>query len=301
MNSTTKHIPVLLKETIDGLNLRPGDTVVDATLGGAGHALEIAKRFGRDIHIVGIDVDGASLRRAEVKLKKIGAFYSLIHSNFQNLEKILGEKGITRVQGIYFDLGWSIDQFESGGRGFSFQKDEPLSMTLGDNAADYKFNAHQIVNEWDEENLRSIIESYGEESHAYRIAKGITTARANGTIRTSGQLAEIINSSVPKYYTWRRIHPATKTFQAIRITVNDELNVLKSSLGSAYNVLESGRMVEVISFHSLEDRIVKRTMRDWEVEEKGKMLTKRPITASSWETNLNPRSRSAKLRIFQKK
>jgi 16S rRNA (cytosine1402-N4)-methyltransferase len=224
----------------------------------------------------------------------------LENENFRNLDSILAKHNISGVDFILFDLGISSDELENSGRGFTFSKDEPLLMTLGD-PAKHPFTAKTIVNEWKEEDIANVIYAYGEERFARRIARYIVNYRVKKPIETSGELAEIVKTAIPTFNSYRkpRIHPATKTFQALRIAVNDELNALKEGLNKGYQYLNPGGRMAVISFHSLEDRIVK----DF-YKERGRLgahvLTKKPITASDQEVAENQRSRSAKMRVIQK-
>jgi 16S rRNA (cytosine1402-N4)-methyltransferase len=211
----------------------------------------------------------------------------------------LDEEHIEKVDGILADLGWRMEQFSGNGKGFSFQVDEPLVMTYGDPES-YPFTASDIVNEWDEENLIDILEGYGEERYARRIAKGIVKAREGTPISTTFDLVRVITESVPHSYRKGKINPATRTFQALRMTVNDELGVLASFLEAAERRLAEGGRLVVITFHSLEDRVVKHTLRDFARDQRGTVLTKKPILPTREEILSNRRSRSAKLRVFEK-
>jgi 16S rRNA (cytosine1402-N4)-methyltransferase len=307
----------------------------DGTLGGAGHALAIAKAFEGKLGIIGLDRDAEALTRAKVTLKDKSEKLILEHDNFRNIDKVLERNGIDSVDLILLDLGLSSDELDNSGRGFTFQKDEPLLMTMGD-PKDYPFTAKDIVNKWDEDVIADIIYGYAEEKFARRIARTIVNYRIKKQIETSGELAELVKMSVPGFYKRGKIHPATKTFQALRIAVNDELGSLKEGLRKGYERLGSGGRVAVISFHSLEDRIVKEFFKEkvgvnlkkidqyeekvskekginnekeirrkientvLSGEGKAKIITKKPITASMQEIAENPRSRSAKLRIIEK-
>jgi 16S rRNA (cytosine1402-N4)-methyltransferase len=296
------HLPVLLKESIDILSLQEGDAYLDATLGGGGHAAEVYKRLGKKVTILGVDADPTAVEAAKVRLEVEGASPKVTCLNFRRIgevPEILGAK----PSKILFDLGWNKSQFDTDpgaqGRGFSFQKDEPLLMTFGSEPV-MGFTAEDIVNEWDEENIETVIDSYGEEKFAKRIAKAIVERRGEKKIKTSGELRDLIMSAVPVWYRFGRIHPATRTFQALRIAVNDELRALEDGIKSAFELLPKGGRVAVISFHSLEDRIVKRYFKSLEDSELAKLLVKKPITASEEELEKNPRSRSAKLRAIEK-
>ena len=293
------HVPVLLQETIEGLNLKSGDTVIDATLGAGGHASAIAKKFGKDVQIVGFDLDQQALDLAEVAVKEAGGKLIPIHANFRTMAKACEEKGIKQVNGVLFDLGISSMEIGESGRGFSFKYDEPLLMTLQNPIESDTLTARDVVNSTREEELANIIFEYGEEKFSRMIAKAIVMARRTGKIETSLQLAEIIKNSVPGFYRNGRINPATKTFQALRIYVNDELGAVKEGLAGAWKILAPGGRIAVITFHSLEDRIVKNYFRD--IPKEAKILhTKKPIVPTRAEIISNPRSRSAKLRIIEK-
>lgn len=297
------HIPVLLKETIDGLSLEKGDVYLDATLGNGGHAEEVWKRMGNSVEIAGIDLDETALEIARNRLEMAGCKPHLILQSFRNIDVAVETLQIGNPSKIMFDLGWNSMQVEEGERGFSFQKDEPLIMTFSKDENPEVTTAHDIVNFWQEENIADIIYAYGEENFSRRIAKRIVEEREKGEIKSSLQLAEIIKGAVPIFYRFGRIHPATKTFQALRIAVNDELQALKEGLEKAFKVLKKDGRLAVISFHSLEDRIVKNFFK--EIEEKGEAeypLTtgKKPITATEGEIEKNKKSRSAKLRIIKK-
>jgi 16S rRNA (cytosine1402-N4)-methyltransferase len=290
------HRSVLLQEAVELLEITSGDTVVDATLGGAGHSKEILKRLGNGV-LIGFDADIHAIERSKQAIGQSSATVHFIHSNFRHLEAKLRDIGITRIDGALFDLGWSSYQL-SGGRGFSFLTDEPLSMTY-DEAQ--QLTAGVIVNTWGEASLADIIYGWGEERYSRRIAKAIVEARENAPIATSGQLAEIISRVVPAAYRRGRIHPATKTFQALRIAVNDELGALQEGLAAAWRLLNDGGRISVISFHSIEDRAVKRIFAAWEKAGEGVRVTKKPLSATEEELSKNPRARSAKLRIIEKK
>lgn len=295
------HIPVLLKETISALNLQPGFAVVDGTLGSGGHAKEILKAITPGTFI-GLDVDSEALQRARTAIneeKLEGNRVHLVQENFRNLRTVLERCKVREVQAVLLDLGWSSDQFEKSGRGFSFNADEPLLMTLGDYHGTGE-TAKDVVNTYSAEDLADLIYTLGEEQFSRRIASGIVEARKRKTIESTVDLVRIIEASVPKFYLFRRIHPATKTFQALRIHVNDELNALRDGLLASLAALSGMGRLAVITFHSLEDRIVKQTFREWVYESKGSLITKKPIQASAEEIQRNKRSRSAKVRIFEK-
>jgi len=294
------HKSVLLQEVIEGLDIKPNDIFFDGTINGGGHSKAISEKLGENGTIFGTDLDGVALGKAEERLKGAKAKVFLKQESFRNLDKVLEEAGVNSVDKILFDLGLSSSQFEESGRGFSFQKDEPLIMSFQDSPTDSDLTAHKIVNKWDEENIAQVIESYGEERFAKRIAKKIVEAREKGEIKTTNELVGIIKSATPYSYHHKRIHPATKTFQALRITVNDEIGSLKDGLEKGFEHLSVGGRMAVMAFHSIEDRVVKNFFKQKALEGKGRLLTKKPVTPSEKEVEKNPRSRSAKLRIIEK-
>ena len=283
------HRTVLLNETIEGLNLKSDCVVLDCTFGGGGHSREVLRRFPK-ARIIALDQDKSVWKNDDARI-------SFHNENFSNLDKVLrGEK----VDGIIFDLGLSSDQLENSGRGFSFLKDEPLLMTLKENPQAEDITAEEIVNSWEEKNLADIIYGYGEEKYSRRIAKAIVEARKEGKTKTTFDLVKIIEGAVPAGYRKGRINPVTRTFQALRIAVNDELGVLKDGLEKGFEKLKAGGRMAVISFHSLEDRIAKKFYKGLEREGKAKLINKKPVEASPEELKSNPRSRSAKLRILSR-
>lgn len=299
----TRHRTVLLNETIEGLSLQNNfsakSVVVDATFGGGGHSLEICKRYPK-IKIIALDQDKSVFEKAKDKFANLNCGISFVNTNFRNLDKVLQKEKIKEVDAIIFDLGLSSDQLESSGRGFSFLKDEPLLMTMKANPLLEDLTADDIVNTWSEKSLADIIHGYGEEKFARRIAKGILEQRMKGEIKTSFDLVKVIEQSVPVFYRKGRLHFATKTFQALRIAVNDELNALKEGLEKGFEGLRFSGKMSVISFHSLEDRIVKKFFKQKEKEGIAKLINKKPILAKDEELKNNPRARSAKLRIIEK-
>lgn len=301
------HESVLLKETINGLSFRDGDIYLDATVGSGGHMEEVWRIMKGKVILSGIDADETSVAITRERLNLSGAKPKLAVLNFRNIDRAPEILGIKKPTKILFDLGWSADQFDSPaggkGRGFSFQKDEPLVMTFKQNAGEEDTTAYDVVNKWSKENLADVIYGYGEEKYAGRIAKAIVENRKEKPIETSKELAEIVKNAVPIFYRLGRIHPATRTFQAIRIAVNDELHALEEGIKRGFEILTADGRMAVISFHSLEDRIVKNFFKSKVAEGKGIYLLaggKKPITPSKEEINKNPRSRSAKLRIIQK-
>ncbi len=288
------HEPVLLHEVVDGLDITDGDIVLDMTLGGAGHARAFLET-GKDIRLIGIDQDEKAIKKAQEKLSPWKKRVTIIEGNFRDAKKLLTEIGVGKVSKILFDLGVSSFQLDSPERGFSFRYDAPLSMKM---SSDAKFSAGDIMNDWDEKDIANVIFAYGEERRARTIAKAIVRARTEKRIETTRELSTIIEKALGKK-PWQKINPATKTFQALRIAVNDELGALKAGLSASEEIIAPQGKIAIISFHSLEDRIVKNFMKERNLQG-WKTLTKKPITASEEETILNPRSRSAKLRIIEK-
>lgn len=285
---TLIHTTVLLHESIDGLNLHTGSVYLDGTLGSGGHA-EYA--LSKGAKIIGLDQDSEAIERSKKRLTG-GTF---IQENYRNLDIALDSINIATIDAFMLDLGLSSDQFETSGRGFTFQKDEPLLMTFKKVPTEEDLTAREIVNTWDEENIADIIYGYGDERYARRIAKAIVESRP---IETTFELVEAVKLGTPSAYHRGRIHPATKTFQALRITVNDEINTLKEGLKKGFERLSKGGRMAVISFHSIEDRVTKRFFK--EKQDEANILTKKPIVPSDEEKVRNPRSRSAKLRIIEK-
>ena len=297
------HTTVLLNETIDGLGLTDGSVVLDATFGGGGHSREILERYP-NVKIIALDQDKSAWERAKSKFGGLEKRISFINANFRNLDNLvvglLSGSPTTKFDAIIFDLGLSSDQLENSGRGFSFMRSEPLLMTMKEGPTKEDLTAIDIVNDWSEKSLADIIYGYGEERFSRKIAKGITEAREMKRIETTFDLMDVIGSSVPLAYKRGRIHFATKTFQALRIAVNDELGTLKDGLEKGFDVLKKDGRMAVISFHSLEDRITKRFYKDKENEGKAKLIKKKPIIADREELKNNNRARSAKLRILEK-
>lgn len=294
------HIPVLLEEVLQGLDLQENDIVLDGTVGGGGHSEAICRKLGKKGTLIGIDADAKALEIVAERLKGAGCRVFLAENNFRDLDAVLEKFGIRFVTKILFDLGMSSRQLDVAGRGFSFLKDEPLLMTFMKDPSGETLTAREIVNEWSEETLVEILKGYGEERFARRIVQAIAAERLHAPIETTAALARIIEAAVPVWYQKGRLHPATKTFQALRIAVNDELETLKEGLTKGFDHLESRGRMAVISFHSLEDRIVKRFFKERAEEGSAVRITKRPITPTLSERSMNQRSRSAKLRILEK-
>lgn len=293
------HVTVLLHEAVDMLGIQPGDTVVDGTLGGAGHAQRMAARLGAQGTFVGFDLDDAALGRARRALAKSHCAVRLVRENFRDIAPALSHLGITRVNRALFDLGWSSYQLNDG-RGFSFLVDEPLHMTYASDPSTAFLTAERIINDWEESSIADVIYGWGGERYSRRIARAIVEAREHRRITRSGELAEIVMAAVPAAYRHGKTHPATKTFQALRIAVNDELGALDDALQSMRTLLSPGGRVAFITFHSLEDRAVKQAFAAWEKAGEGIRVTKKPIPPSKDEVRVNPRARSAKLRVFEK-
>jgi len=298
--SGMKHISVLLDESISGLAIKPGDIVVDGTLGGGGHTMEIIKRFGKDVKIICLDLDSDAISRSKKLIEATNSDVIFKTIGFQDIDKVLDELGIVGVDRILLDLGISSFQLEEAERGFTFSRNEPLLMTMKKNPDDNDLTAYEIVNEWGEETLADIIYGFGEERYSRRIAKAIVEARLEKKIETTFDLVEIIDKAVGGFYKGKKINPATKTFQALRIATNSELSNLEQVIQKGFNRLNKGGRMAIISFHSLEDRIVKKAFIGLKSNGEADIITKKPITPSEEEIKLNPRSRSSKLRLIEK-
>lgn len=297
------HKAVLLQEVIEALTtgMNSGSKTpwyLDGTLGGAGHAMAMTDAFHGKLNIVGLDRDEEAIERAKMTLQDRCARLILECENFRNMGDVLARHNIQGIDLVLLDLGISSDELENSGRGFSFLKDEPLLMTFG-NPLNYHFNAKDIVNNWKEEDIANVIYAYGEERYARRIARSIIRYREKKKIETSSEFAELVKMSVPPPYRRGKTHPATKTFQALRIVVNDELAALREGLDKGFEMLGKNGRMAIISFHSLEDRIVKNFFKDKEEKNLGTMPNKF-ISPSEKEIVDNPRSRSAKLRVIHK-
>lgn len=279
---------------------RDGETFVDGTINRGGHAREIALCLGREGTLLGIDQDQTALAEAKENLKDAPCKVILINGNFRNIASLVKDAGVEKIDGVLLDIGFSSDQMENSGRGFSFKTDEPLIMSFSSEPKDGAFTATDMVNDWEENNLADVIYAYGEESFSRKIAKAIVEAREAGKIETTGQLVEIIRKAVPAWYAKKRIHFATKTFQALRMAVNDELGALKEGLAGAWEVLGKNGRLGVISFHSLEARIVKNFMKEKKDLLEGELITKKAMKPGREEVLANPRSRSAQLRVIKK-
>ena len=308
-----KHRSVLLEETVNGLNIRPDGIYVDGTLGGGGHAYEICRRLGNKGSIVGIDQDEAAIEAAGIRLKDFGEKVTIVRSNYCEMKSVLQGLGIDKVDGIVLDLGVSSYQLDTAEKGFSYREDAPLDMRMDRRQT---MTARDIVNDYSAKDLYRVIRDYGEDKFARNIAKHIVIEREKRSIETTGQLTEIIRGAIPMKFQKKSGHPAKRTFQAIRIELNRELDVLKNSLDEMIDLLNPGGRLCIITFHSLEDRIVKSAFKknedpctcpkDFPVcvcgkVSKGSILTRKPILPSEEELEENSRSKSAKLRIFERK
>ncbi len=302
------HIPVLLQETLDGLAIRPDGIYVDGTVGGAGHSYEIATRLTQGGRLIGLDRDPDAVKAATERLQGLPA--NVVHCNYSQMRKALDELGIAEVDGILMDLGVSSHQLDEAERGFSYHADAPLDMRMSQSG----ISAQDIVNTWSEGELTRILRDYGEEKFAGRIAANIVRVRETEPIVRTGQLADIIRDSIPQKFR-REKNPCKKTFQAIRIAVNDEFGHLREGLEAAFACLKPGGRLAIITFHSLEDRIVKQQFAKWcsgctcppdfpqcvcGKKPKGSLVVRKPVTASDEELKLNNRSRSAKLRVIER-
>ncbi|MBI2463006.1 MAG: 16S rRNA (cytosine(1402)-N(4))-methyltransferase RsmH [Candidatus Spechtbacteria bacterium] len=303
-----EHIPVLLNEVIKLLNPREGDNAIDCTAGGGGHAIALAEKIGEKGKILAIDWDAESLKQLEAKIRsahaEIADRFVFSHGNFADIEELVSRSGFPKADCILFDLGFSSMQIEGEGRGLSFQKDEPLDMRLDRNDSSL-MTAADILARYSAEDLEKVFREYGEERYARKIARHIVDTRKMRPILTTKDLVDRIAETMPerKEKVVRpkigKIHFATRVFQALRIEVNHELQNLEQGLDGALNVCSNGARIAAISFHSLEDRIVKNKFRDWAKEGRCGIITKKPLVPSLQERIVNPRSRSAKLRVCE--
>lgn len=308
-----EHKSVLLEETIDSLNVKPGGIYVDGTLGGGGHALEVCRRLGEKGRLIGIDQDEDAISAARQRLKGFEEKVTIVKSNYENIRSVLEGLGIDRADGIYLDLGVSSYQLDSPWRGFTYREDAALDMRMD---REQTLTAKNVVNDYGEKELYHVIRDYGEEKFAKNIAKHIVKARQDKPIETTGELAGIIKAAIPMKMRAAGGHPAKRTFQAVRIEVNRELKVLENSMDTMIDLLSPGGRLCIITFHSLEDRIVKNRFRDNEnpcicpkdfpvcvcgKQSKGHVVTRKPIVPTQDEIGENKRSKSAKLRVFEKR
>ena len=291
------HLPVMFKEVVEHLNLKPGKVIVDATLGTGGHSLEILKHILPGGRLIGIDRDRESLEIAGQRLSDFKEAVDLVCADFRNIDSILAELGIKEIDGILFDLGISLYQLENAQRGFSFSLDGPLDMRMDRTSF---ISAYDLVNNLNEEELSNLLWSFGQERWHNRIANLLIKERQKSPIATTSQLTKIVLRAMPHRFQYQKIHPATRTFQAIRIAVNRELEALDETISKSINLLKRQGRICVISFHSLEDRIVKWDFRRSANEHAISIITKKPLVTSLEEKKNNSSSRSAKLRIAQK-
>lgn len=293
------HIPVLLKEVMDGLDPKPGEIMIDGTANGGGHTRAIADRVAPDGKVISIEWDKEIFKKlkSDIENSEYRDRVVAVNDNYANLKNILSGLEVEKADGVLLDLGFSSVHVDISGRGFSFQKDEPLDMRYNQDQA---VTAYEIVNSWPELEIAEILKKYGEERFAYRIAKSICENRKREKIGTTLQLVDVVRGAVPAFYRKGKINCATRTFQALRIAVNGELDNIENVLPQMIDVLNSGGRIAIISFHSLEDRIIKNFFRDKSKEGLLKIITKKPITAAKEEAFENPRARSAKLRVAVK-
>lgn len=307
-----EHVSVLLNECIEGLDIKPNGVYVDGTLGGAGHASVVCSLLNEDGHFIGIDQDNNALAVSKERLNQVKPQVSLVKSNFVEVKSVLETLNISAIDGMLIDLGVSSHQLDEPSRGFSYMHDAPLDMRMNQDAS---LNAYEIVNEMSEEDLYHIIKDYGEERWAKRIASFIVTERQQKPIETTFELVEVIKKAIPQGARKDGPHPAKRTFQAIRIAVNRELEIIEPTIRDVVSKLKQGGRLCIITFHSLEDRIVKHVFKDLEdpctcskalpvcvcgKKPQVKVITRKPILPSEEEVEQNPRSRSAKLRIIEK-
>jgi 16S rRNA (cytosine1402-N4)-methyltransferase len=312
MTGAPVHKPVLLREAVDFLDIRPGGTYADLTLGLGGHSLEILERLQGSGRLIGVDKDPDAIEIAKSRLSGFGGVFSVIHSDFRLAPEYLRDEGVDGLDGFIMDLGVSTMQLKTPERGFGFRVEGPLDMRMDPGAGE---DAAGLVNRLDADELATIIKQYGEERRARSIAMSIVRAREIAPITKTDELATIIERTIPRKFWPKKLHPATRTFQALRIAVNDELGALKDALDGMLGMLNPGGRAVVISYHSLEDRLVKDMFREWAKgctcppkfpicichnEPKIKILTRKPVVPEEGETDTNPSARSAKLRVAEK-
>ncbi|HEY5383551.1 MAG TPA: 16S rRNA (cytosine(1402)-N(4))-methyltransferase RsmH [Candidatus Paceibacterota bacterium] len=289
-----KHVSVMLTEALEQLEIKDGELVLDATAGSGGHSEAVLAAGGR---LLAIDADPTAVERTRARVLQYGARAEVVVANFKDLESVLKHAGIHTIDKALFDLGWNKEQLGAG-KGFSFLIDEPLNMSYGVKPAS-GFTAAEIVNGWSEEVLADVLYGYGEETYARRIAKAIVDRRAVQPIKKTLELSEIIKDAVPAAYRRGRLHPATRSFQALRMAVNAELASIEAGLGAAWKHVRVGGRIAVITFHSIEDRAVKRLFLSL-AKEGGRLVVKKPLVPSRGEVRDNPSARSAKLRVIEK-
>lgn len=293
-----RHIAVMTAEIIDAVKPRTGGRYVDATLGAGGHSASLLDASAPDGRVLSLDVNPKALARARERFESVGDRWTGAEGNFRTIATIAAEQGFAPCDGIVFDLGFSSDELADASKGLSFLQNGPLDMRFGPHANEDGLTAADIVNTWDRADIERIIAEYGEERFAGRIAEAIVRVRKSARIIGTLDLVSVIRTAVPRTYEHGRINPATRTFQALRIAVNDELNALKDAINGARSILAPGGRLAIVAFHSLEDRIVKQAFKE---ADDLTIITKRPLVPSEQEVAVNPRSRSAKLRIAEKK
>lgn len=306
------HVSVLLNECIENLNIKPDGVYVDCTMGGAGHSREIVKKLSDKGLFIGFDQDKNAINTARERLSEYEGRVKFVHSNFENIKEELEKIGVHKIDGVLADLGVSSHQLDEADRGFSYMQDAPLDMRMDVRC---EFSAYDVVNTYTEDELAKIIKDYGEDNWARRIAKFIVEERANKPIETTGELVDVIKKAIPKKARIDGPHPAKRTFQAIRIEVNNELGVITKMINDASSIMNEDGRICIITFHSLEDRIVKNAFKylasdcicpqhlpicQCDKESEVKIITRKPILPSDEEIEVNPRSRSAKLRVAEK-
>ncbi len=294
------HTSVLLNESIAALQLTKGMTILDATFGAGGHSRAIAEIIGKEGHLISFDADHTVFTPSKTQELERLTHFTPVVENFRNIAEVFKRLGDISLNGALFDLGLSSTQLERSGRGFSFQRDEPLQMTFAHNLNEGDVTAATILNEWSAETLATIFEGFGEERFARSIAKGITEARKVRPFTRTGQLVEVIHNHTPHRYHYGRTHFATRTFQALRMAANDELGAIEHGISSVLPLMKQGGRIAVISFHSIEDRAVKRLFQSFVDDGRAVRISKKPIIATEEELMANPRARSAKLRIIEK-
>ena len=299
MLEDTLHVPVMLQEVLDYLKLKPGQIIVDATLGTGGHSAEILKRITPQGRLIGIDRDENSLAICRQRLAEFKDSTEFVHANFADLDQVLANLGIKNVDGIVFDLGISSYQLHDAQRGFSFQEEGPLDMRLDKSSY---ISAYDLVNNLNENEISQMLWNFGQERWHNRIAHLLVQERRNEPIATTKQLANLVMRAIPYHYrrSYYRIHPATRTFQAVRIAVNRELEILESAIKKAVDILRKQARICVISFHSLEDRAIKHTFRALAADGLIDIITAKPLTPGSAELEVNPSSRSSKFRVAER-
>jgi len=298
MSQSVKHKAVMLEEAMDLLDVKSGGRYLDGTLGGGGHTRELLDRSAPDGIVLSLDVNRKAIERARESFASYGDRFTIAEENFRWLDRAAKEHGLIPIDGIFLDLGYSSDELDDPRLGLSFKNDGPHDMRFGPKSNDDGLTAAEIVNSWTQDDLEKVIRNFGEEKFARRIAQKIVSARKSARIIRTLELASIVQAATPGNYEQGRIHPATRTFQALRIVVNDEVQALKQAITAAHGVLRPGGRLVIISFHSIEDRVVKLAFAR---TEQWDPIQKKPFIATEEETGENPRSRSAKLRGAIKK